>query len=326
MNHKATSCLASALACATLFTLATSAARAQTYTVHELPIALTSGDEAYAAAIDAKGTVLVQVIGAWIHTDSCKDKKCRYVAGGQHMAINKAGSTAGSSRYGGTSWAIRQQGGAFQLLVEGSAYGINAQGVTVGKTSGQKPFSFDDSLTVLSPLEGTRGAAKGINDAGLIVGHTYLLNGGFRATMWKSSLPHDLGALVGGSESHAHAVNKHGDAVGCSNSATNANLRAVRYSGGEVIEYQGGSSSCAYAINRAGVAVGDMTPEGSLEGQAFVAEGNQLAVLADRIPEGDRSKYQLMWASGINDTGQIAVTATRLSDAYIVALRLDPIR
>lgn len=306
-------------------------ASAQTmYTVTELPTKAAGGaqHEAYAMSIDAKGKVLAFVVGeAVLLGEVCRSGQCKVLppAGSQFRAMSKTGVVVGGAPVAGVWWAVRHEGGITTSLVPGLANGVNSHGVTVGQTQSQQPFSFDSAVTVLPTLGGPRGDAKAINDAGVMVGYSNLANGQTRATKWVGGVPSDLGALEAGTYSKALGVNAKGVVVGCSDGGQDSNIRAVKFVDGAVIEYKGGLVSCAFAMNRAGVAVGEMSTEAKPESHAWVAEGGSMVALHTRISEADQAKYELLWAAGINDAGQIAVSGVRRADAAAVALRLDPL-
>lgn len=331
MNHKISLQL---LLTATLGALATGAAAQSSYRVVELPsVPVAPGvNETYAMAIDAKGKVLVQVHDAAyaeIRSEVCKPSVCTPIQAtgdAQFNAMNKQGLVAGSMAYSDNVWwAVRHNGTVAEKIVAGWAYGINSASVTVGKTSYEKPFRFDTALTLLPTLGGRTGTAKAINESGVIVGYSELPDGRRHATQWVDSVPKDLGILAGGTSSRAHAVNGSGQAVGCSDKALDTQMHAVKFRAGSVVEYTGALTSCAYAINKSGVAVGDMETPDHPASHAFVTDGRKLVALHTRLSDADRAKYELMWPSGINDSGQITVTALRLADSVIVALRLDPL-
>ncbi len=330
MKHKSSM---HALVAAALGAAAISAAAQTTYRVIELPSRpVAQGvNQTYAMAIDVKGKVLVEVDAAQgdIRGEVCKEASCAIIkltGDAQFRAMNKLGVVVGGMRYSdGLWWAVRKNGEVTDKIIDGYAYAVNTSGVTVGQTRGQKPFRFDTALTFLPTLGGPKGAAKGINETGVIAGYSDLASGQRRATQWVDSTPQDLGVLAGGTQSRAHAINALGHAAGCSDKALDANLQAVKFRGGKVFEYTGALTSCAYAINKAGVAVGDMETASHQASHAFVTEGWTLVPLHGRISDADRAKYELLWASGINDVGQITVTALRLADGVNVALRLDPL-
>jgi probable HAF family extracellular repeat protein len=322
------------LIAAMLGALATGASAQAAYRVVELPtLPVAPGtNESYAMAMNAKGKVVVYVRDAASGNSQgevCKPSVCTVVQPGgaaQYKAINKLGVLAGTAFYTGNQWwAVRNNGTVLEKIVAGFAYGINSASVTVGKTSYEKPFRFDTTLTMLPTLGGRTGTAKAINDSGVIVGYAELPDGQRHATQWVDSVAKDLGVLAGGTTSRAHGVNGAGQAVGCSDKALDTQMHAVKFRAGTVVEYTGALTSCAYSINKHGVAVGDMETEEHPTSHVFITDGRKLVALHSRLSEADRAKYDLMWPNGINDAGQIAVTALRLADSVIVALRLDPL-
>jgi len=329
MNHK--SSLHASLVVA-MGTLATSAIAQTSYRVVELPVrplAVGTIEMTYAMAVDVKGKVLV-----WVDDDPadlargevCTEAGCTVVdtiGDVQFRAMNKWGVLVGST-VSSAPTAIRKNGDVTSWITEGTAHGVNSAAVTVGQTRGQKPFRYDASLTLLPTLGGYVGNAKAINDSGVIVGYSQLPGGQYRATQWVDAAPQDLGVIAGGTQSRAHAINSAGHAVGCSDKQLDTKWQAVKYRAGTVVQYSGALTSCAFAINKNGVAVGEMETAAHPSSHAFVTDGRKLVSLHTRISVADQAKYELLWASGINNAGQIAVTAVRQADGATVALRLDP--
>jgi probable HAF family extracellular repeat protein len=73
------------------------------------------------------------------------------------------------------------------------------------------------TLTILNRLPGaTTSAARGINNAGQVVGYS-LSSGGFeQAVIWNGTTPTVLNGLPGATDSFANAINNAGQVVGSS--------------------------------------------------------------------------------------------------------------
>ncbi len=134
----------------------------------------------------------------------------------------------------------------------GVAYGINSSGVVVGQSaqlSHAAIFSVS-GVTDLGILGGTfnpngtaNSLAFGINDAGQIVGTCTISNGSaFRATLFSGNGSNNISlGTLGGSLSHAYAINNLGEIVGNSYPATNNNsvFHAFIYKNGVMADING---------------------------------------------------------------------------------------
>ncbi len=199
--------------------------------------------------------------------------------GGQSRGINNGGEVVGydftegywSSRAflytnNGVMTDLGSFGGTGSL-----AHGINMAGKIVGHADIPGDFAYHaflynaGTMIDLGTLGGTNSDAAAINDNDQIVGgadltlavgtniqavvsHAFLYSGG---TMT------DLGTL-GGSNSLATAINKHGQIVGWAQTAGNAAHHAFLYSNGQMTDLGtlGGASSAACAINDTGQILG----------------------------------------------------------------------
>jgi probable HAF family extracellular repeat protein len=216
-----------------------------------------------------------------------------------------------------------------------TGYAINNSGIVAGwgqNSSGgtQAAVSTTGGLTGLPLGSGTESYAYGINDAGTVVGNTYI-NGQSHATIWSS-----LGTTVLGANTYAMAVNGSGEVTG-------SNGQAFVVVGGKVQSLAtpaGVIWSAGYGINDAGEVVGagelangtfrgliwspggkvtllgtlggtssdatDVNDSGEVVGFASLANGSQNAfsivdgMMIDLGTLGGNS-----YAYGINDSGEI---------------------
>jgi probable HAF family extracellular repeat protein len=184
---------------------------------------------------------------------------------------------------------------------------VNAAGTVVG--TGTQPPNGDDP-----PMEPTRparwvlvaptdlgvvdngpfGRANGINDAGSVVGMSFLPNNsGVRATLWSAGAVIDLGTL-GGSESGAHAINQAGVVVGYSMTRADRRMRPIAWKDGsvKVLKDLGGRYASAKAISSKGHIAG-YSENTAGERRAVVWKSGTLKDLGN----GD--------ASGVNSAGTV---------------------
>jgi probable HAF family extracellular repeat protein len=175
------------------------------------------------------------------------------------QAINNSGTIIGyaddcdftvqAARFSGKGTNNISLGGIGGGL-NGVAYAINASGQIVGYGTREQDqlrhaALFNASGNVdLGTLAGTADSlAYGINDAGQIVGTCSVSNGSaFHATLFSGNGTNniDLGTL-GGMNSHAYAINNHGEIVGNSYPATNNNsvYHAFIYKNGVMSDING---------------------------------------------------------------------------------------
>lgn len=248
----------------------------------------------------------------------------------QALAVNAEGCAVG---WGQTSalapiylevWATGScaYNGIFMTSLGGSSTqgrAVNASGQIAGTSqiAGDNTAPFHGFLmklgvvgmTDLAPLAGgTRSAAFGLNDSGLVVGSSASASSAQRAVKWESPAATDLGTLPGGTtstESVATAVNAGGVIVGWSIDPSTSQTHAVKWTAGAIADLgviAGGGWSEAHAVNTAGDVVGwsrgaDFFPH------AVLWRGTTLIDLNSRIPAG--SLWTLNKAYGINDSGQI---------------------
>lgn len=108
--------------------------------------------------------------------------------------------------------------------------------------------------------QGPYARAYGINDAGLVVGVSFLPNSsGVHATLWDNGVPVDLGTLGGSSD--AYAINKAGVIVGSSSLPDGAGSKALVWKNGrmKILKGLGGPYSQATSISSNGLIAGAST-------------------------------------------------------------------
>jgi probable HAF family extracellular repeat protein len=189
--------------------------------------------------------------------------------------VNDAGHIAGYQLVGSPrsfNVAVLVRDGVATQLGFRLALGLNNKGDIVGRSP-----SFNDDLgeAVLRRLDGTIvplrsyntdiSTAISINDAGQIVGYSYLpgrdgLNSPYHAILWQNGTFQDLGTF-------------------------------------------GGNKSSAYSINNSGVIVGNAETRTPGQFHAFVHKDGQMVDLNDRII--NKGNWELREAREINDSGQI---------------------
>lgn len=147
------------------------------------------------------------------------------------------------------------------------------------------------TFTDLGTLGGTHSWAKGVNNAGQIVGYSSTTGGDTHATLWVNTTAIDLGTLGG---SWAMGINNSGQIAGAATDRYgiyamlwNTDTTAV------VIP-----NSFAMAVNDAGQLAGSSTFSGNKHNHATLWNGT---VATDLGTLGGRSS----WANGINNYGQV---------------------
>ena len=166
------------------------------------------------------------------------------------------------------------------------AFAISENGKVAGMyTPGayEQAFLWEDGVMQgLGTLGGARSQARGVNDAGQVVGYSLKSSGYNHAFLWQNGAMQDLGTLGGAnSMSMAFAINNAGQVVGHSTNAA-YKLRAFRWSGGMAdLGSLGGDASYGYGINENGQVVG----------------GSFLA------PYPDNTFHAFRWGGGMQDLG-----------------------
>ncbi len=168
----------------------------------------------------------------------------------------------------------------------GHARGINNAGQVVGDDN-TGAFIYDGSVHSLgSP--GSYGYA--INNPGQVTGSMSVSDTNSHAYLYDGTM-HDLGTL-GGPFSEGYAINDHGQVVGESTPSANGLIHAFLYDGTmHDLGTLGGAESFAYGINNSGVVVG--TAHNASDGlDAFLYDGT----MHDLGPGS---------AEAINNSGQV---------------------
>jgi probable HAF family extracellular repeat protein len=205
----------------------------------------------------------------------------------------------------------------FDNRAAAAAYGVNDRGVAVGMARGTVMIYQDGVMRGINSQN--VATALDINNLGQMVGQT-------RSGTEASPIVHaflmdglsvrELGADDPSHFSYAAAINDYGTVVGGSAPAGGP-IRAFAYTNGEMTDLgvlPGHLSSVAMGVNNRGVIVG------SGDNTAFVYKDGVMSDLNDLIPPG----FQLVYAVGINDSGQII--ATGFTNHQERALLLTPIQ
>lgn len=188
----------------------------------------------------------------------------------------------------------------FQLRrVVGAIFGVLALGA-----SSHRVHAAAYSVTDLGTLGGNSSSGYAINDAGQVVGTSYLDdNSTIHAFLYTEGNMVDLGTL-GGDSSYAQSVNASGQVVGYSITSGGA-AHAFLYENGGIIDIGtlGGPGSFANGINAAATIVGNSNlsapcPTCPLPTHAFLYQGGSMLDLGTL---GGASSY----AQGINASGQV---------------------
>lgn len=164
--------------------------------------------------------------------------------------------------------------------------------------------------TRLGTLGGTGGYANGVNDAGQVVGYSYLPgNASWHAYLYDGTM-RDLGTL-GGALSSGNSINAAGQVAGFSMTVENTE-HAFRYSGGKMTSLGtlGGRDSRGIGINAKGDVTGSSSMPGNTATHAFAYVNGQMRDLGTLGGESSLG-------NAINASGQV----TGFSDLpYVVAL------
>jgi probable HAF family extracellular repeat protein len=165
-------------------------------------------------------------------------------------------------------------------------------------------------VTDLGTLGGLYSVATGINNAGQVVGHSFLTGLSVdHAFLYDGSTLNDLGTL-GGRDSAASAINNAGQVVGDSTTAEGSS-HAFLYDANGMIDLgtlPGGGDSTATAINDAGQAVG-YAAVSAIVVHAFLYDGGTLTDLGTL-------GGNLTRAFGINNLGQVVGSASTSSGTH----------
>jgi len=198
--------------------------------------------------------------------------------------ITSLGQVGGSSST--TGYAVNDAGAV-------AGWSQNSSGVTQAFGSGA------GGLASLPLGSGTVSYAYGINDAGTVVGDTYI-GGQSHATIWSGS---SASPRVLGANSYAMAVNVAGEVAGASNGQAMVVVDGQVQSLGTLA---GVNWSAAYGINNAGEVVGEgELANGTFRGVVWGSGGG--AVLVGTFGGGSSD------ATGVNDSGEVVGFASLAS-------------
>jgi probable HAF family extracellular repeat protein len=167
--------------------------------------------------------------------------------------------------------------------------GIGLLLIACGLPFGPTAFAQRYTVTDLGSLDGGITAAYGVNNAGQVVGVSYVRSGNNavpHAFMWSQGTMRDLGLLPGTTNCWTTAINDSGTAVGvCANASTSEAFVWTADSG--ITALPVARASMANGINSQGDIVGESA------GGAFVYSNGVVENLGPGV------------AAGINDQGQI---------------------
>jgi probable HAF family extracellular repeat protein len=179
-------------------------------------------------------------------------------------------------------------------------------------------FVYDGTMTDLR-IE----VAETINDVGSIAGMRRV-NAGYHLVVYQHGAITDLGPLFGYGF-HLGDMNDNGEIVGTAQVAANSSSHAFVYRNDVFVDLGPfkGTTSVAEGINEAGDVVGYSETPGKGDFRPFLYRNGQMTDLNDLIPAD--SGWEVLFARGINDHGQIVGTA-RNRKGYDRAVILTPVR
>ncbi len=167
-------------------------------------------------------------------------------------------------------------------------------------------------ITDLGTLGGSESYAKGLNDAGQVVGYSYLTdNRTVRAFQWSNGV---LVQSIPFTPSIATAINNAGQVVGNAYTASGRNAAIIN---GTEIAY----SSKALAISNNGVAVGSYDRGGAATHAALWHVSNLNPFNTAPLDLGSLQQNGLQYtsqATGVNDNGDVVGWSEILASAYQV--------
>ncbi|MHB1215643.1 MAG: DUF3466 family protein [Thiobacillus sp.] len=167
-------------------------------------------------------------------------------------------------------------------------------------------------ITDLGTLGGSESYAKGLNDAGQVVGYSYLTdNRTVRAFQWSNGV---LAQSIPFTPSIATAINNAGQVVGNAYTASGRNAAIIN---GTEIAY----SSKALAISNNGVAVGSYDPGGRATHAALWRVSNLNPFNTAPLDLGSLQQSSVQYASqatGVNGNGVVVGWSEILASAYQV--------
>lgn len=260
---------------------------AQTYTFTDL--GRSSGVASAAANINNLG----QVVGLVL--DGNGQNHAVTWVDGQAIELGAASSNWGFDRFA-NPWGL-----------SGSAIGINDAGqiAWTNANTGHATVWANGMATDLGTLGGAQSDARGINQAGQIVGQAQDANGNWRAVVWNGGQPTGLVTPNASSSSQANAVNNAGQIVGYEERASQP------YSAHPVIWDQGAPGNLdeslgsshepqAYGLNDVGQIVGSVKAPNTVDYYRAVLWDHGMSSTLD-MPSG----FYAAEAKDINNAGQV---------------------
>jgi probable HAF family extracellular repeat protein len=253
----------------------------------------------------------------------------RSIAGATLAALALGASVAAGSA-SASSYTVTDLG-TFSGGYRSYAQGINGLGYVVGEADIARVYTAfrytGSSLQNLGTLGGSTSDARGINDAGSVVGYSLNRSNVYRGFLWNPATKKmsDLGTL-GGSASYAYAINNASSPqiAGAAYTAGDAALHAFLSTNGVKTDLGTlGSPSAGYGINSAAYGVNDQV-------QVVVVGG---ADTSTGIPGFNGPTHAFSWSAaggmtdlgtlggstsaayGINNAGQVVGTSDTPGDA-----------
>jgi probable HAF family extracellular repeat protein len=231
------------------------------------------------------------------------------------LSINLSGEVVGSADKTTGSDSFLWNGKSMVDIGAVGASGINDSGqiaATCGPNPGEHACldSNGKSTQLPNPTTFAAGDCSGssINSSGEIIGNCDDTSSDLHAVLWQNGLPTDLGTL-GGPQASAAAINNLGQVVGWAQTNSDAD-HGFLWSNGKLTDL--GLNFFPAAVNDKGAVVG---------GNEIYSNG-ALRDLDTLIPAG--SPYQIAYATGINDNGQIVADAYDTTTYQLHALVLNP--
>lgn len=318
-----------------LLILGTQSATAQVYQMTDL--GTLGGSNTFARGINSRGEVVgdsefkegVPVRHAFLFSNGIMKDLTPTLTdtngkGSLAFGINNLGIVVGAAPTSGCVFgpcAVMWRGGTMTDLGMGGhesyATGVNDIGQIVGWNFGRHPTNVafwnsflweNGSLTLLQDI--LFSETSGINNKGQVIGQ-----GGNNTSIWENGAWRSIGTLSGEfCCSVPRGINDLTQVVGNSPAGNNTRHAFFYDEGAKKIRdlgTLGGANSFALAVNNLGQAVGysQITTGNTNATHAFLYSNGEMIDLNNRII--NNSGWELIEATGINDSGQIAVTGRR---------------